>query len=170
VADGVEGMVHISEITAEKRLNHPQDVLRSGQVVQAKVLEFDKEKRQLRLSIKQMVPTGLEEFFADHAAGDSVTGRIVVVNGDRGRVELGEGVFAECRVAAEAPVVEQAAAGVVDLSSLTSLLNAKWKGEAPKSAVTSSSSKAEAVHAGQIRSFRIVKLDPEAKLIEVETA
>ncbi|MEO6803765.1 MAG: S1 RNA-binding domain-containing protein [Granulicella sp.] len=165
IADGVEGMVHISEITAEKRLNHPQDVLRTGQVVQAKVLEFDKEKRQLRLSIKQMVPTGLEEFFAEHAAGDSVTGRIVEVNGERGRVELGEGVFAECRVAEEAPVAEQSAGGALDLSSLTSLLNAKWKGATPKTAP-----KAEAVHAGQIRSFRILKLDAGAKLIEVETA
>jgi small subunit ribosomal protein S1 len=164
VAEGVEGMVHISEITAEKRLNHPQDVLRSGQVVKAKVLEFDKEKRQLKLSIKQMVPTGLEEFFADHAVGDLVTGRIVEVNGERGRVELGEGVFAECRVAAEAPVAEQGAGGAVDLSSLTSLLNAKWKGAATKAAP-----KAEAVHAGQIRSFQIVRLEPEAKLIAVET-
>jgi small subunit ribosomal protein S1 len=162
VAEGVEGMVHISEITAEKRLNHPQDVLRTGQVVQAKVLEFDKEKRQLKLSIKQMVPTGLEEFFVDHAVGDSVTGRIVDVSGERGRVELGEGVFAECRVATEAPV-EAASGGALDLSSLTSLLNAKWKGN------VKAAPKAEGVHAGQIRSFRIVRLDAEAKVIEVET-
>jgi small subunit ribosomal protein S1 len=165
VADGIEGMVHISEITAEKRLNHPQDVLRTGQVVQAKVLEFDKEKRQLKLSIKQMVPTGLEDFFTEHQVGNTVTGRIVEVTGERGRVELGEGVFAVCHVAAAAPVEQPSSGGALDLSSLTSLLNAKWKGGATKSAP-----QAETVHAGQIRSFRIVKLDAEAKVIELELA
>ena len=164
IAEGVEGMVHISEITAEKRLNHPQDVLRTGQIVKAKVLEFDKEKRQLRLSIKQMVPTGLEEFLAEHAVGDAVTGRIVEVTGERGRVELGEGVFAACRLVEAAPAEEQPA-GALDLSSLTSLLTAKWKG-----AATSSAPKAEAVKAGQVRSFRIVALDADSKVIELELA
>ena len=53
LADGVEGMVHVSEISAEKHIHHPQDVLRLGQVVKAQVLEVDKAKRQLRLSMKQ---------------------------------------------------------------------------------------------------------------------
>ncbi|NYF80497.1 30S ribosomal protein S1 [Granulicella arctica] len=165
VAEGVEGMVHISEITADKRLNHPQDVLRNGQVVQAKVLEFDKEKRQLRLSIKQMVPTGAEEFFAEHHVGDLVTGRVIEATGERGRVELGEGVIASCRFAAEAPATEQSTNSSLDLSALTTLLNAKWKG-----GPTASSQKTESVNAGQIRSFRIVRLESELKEIELELA
>ncbi|WP_263385455.1 30S ribosomal protein S1 [Granulicella arctica] len=165
VAEGVEGMVHISEITAEKRLNHPQDVLRTGEIVKAKVLEFDKEKRQLKLSIKQMVPTGLDEFLAEHQVGDLVTGRIVEVNGERGRVELGEGVFASCRIVEAAPAAEATSGGALDLSSLTSLLNAKWKG-----ASTSSAPKSEAVKAGQIRSFKIITLNPETKEIALELA
>jgi len=43
-------MIHVSEISADKRINHPQDVLRLGQVVKALVLAIDAEKRQLRLS------------------------------------------------------------------------------------------------------------------------
>ncbi len=171
VAEGVEGMVHISEIVADKRLNHPQDVLRSGQVVQAKVLEFDQEKRQLRLSIKQMVPTGLEEFLNEHHAGDRVTGRVVEVSGDRGRVELGEGVFATCTITHEAVAAERNA-GVavssvnpVDFSSLTSLLNAKWKGGS-----ASALPKSESAYAGQIRGFTILKLDSETKEIGLELA
>ena len=52
LADGVEGLVHISEITAERRLNHPSDVLRVGQIVKAQVLAIDLEKRQIKLSMK----------------------------------------------------------------------------------------------------------------------
>ncbi len=58
---GIQGLVHISEIAVDRRLNHPSDVLRVGERTKAKVLEFDKEKRQLRLSIKQMAPTGLDD-------------------------------------------------------------------------------------------------------------
>ncbi len=55
LTEGVEGMIHISEMSAEKRINHPQDVLKVGQVVRAQVLAVDTEKRQLRLSMKQLV-------------------------------------------------------------------------------------------------------------------
>ena len=57
LSEGVEGMIHISEISAEKRINHPQDVLKVGQLVKAQVLAVDTERRQLRLSMKQLVPT-----------------------------------------------------------------------------------------------------------------
>src|ERR1700683_1122313 len=61
LTEGVEGMVHVSEISAEKRINHPQEVLRSGQLVKAQVLALDTEKRLIRLSMKQLVPTGVED-------------------------------------------------------------------------------------------------------------
>src|SRR5260370_15988377 len=70
LAEGVEGMIHVSEISAEKRIERPQDVLRSGQVVKAKVLDVDKEKRQGRVSMKQLVPTGLGEDIAEHKGGE----------------------------------------------------------------------------------------------------
>ncbi len=57
IAEGVEGLVHVSEISAEKHINHPQDVLKAGQVVRAQVLAIDTEKRQIKLSMKQAVPT-----------------------------------------------------------------------------------------------------------------
>jgi transcriptional accessory protein Tex/SPT6 len=76
-AEGVEGMVHVSEISAEKRINHPQDVLKVGQVIKAQVLAIDSERRLMRLSMKQLVPTSLDEYIAEHKAGDVVTGRVV---------------------------------------------------------------------------------------------
>ena len=77
IAEGVEGMVHISEISAEKRINHPQDVLKVGQTVKAQVLDLDGAKRTIRLSIKQMVPSSLDEYIAEHKEGDMVTGRVM---------------------------------------------------------------------------------------------
>ena len=165
VAEGVEGMVHISEIVADKRLNHPQDELRTGQIVQAKVLEVDPAKRQLRLSIKQMVPTGLEDFLAEHKPGDTVTGRILDLDpsGERGRVELGEGIIAICSLPVAPQAPEPDASGSLDLSSLTSLLNAKWKGGS-----TASAAKPEPVRPGQVRAFRITRLDESTREIALE--
>jgi len=167
VAEGVEGMIHISEISAEKRLNHPQEMLKAGQVVKAQVLAVDDQKRQLRLSMKQLVPTGLDEYIAEHKVGDVVSGRLVDNPGaaKEARVELGEGVLAVCLVGNAKPKEESASAAKTDLSSLTSMLQARWKGGA-----AGGSSKSEEVRAGQVRSFRIKKLDAEAKKIEVELA
>jgi len=170
VAEGVEGMIHVSEISAEKRINHPQDVLRLGQVVKAQVLAIDTEKRQLRLSIKQLAPSDLDEYLAEHKEGDVVTGRLMEVSNNRARVELGEGIQANCDMKAgstgrpEAVTVSSSPAKA-DLSSLGSMLQAKWKtgGSVDKA-------KPEAARAGEIRQFRIVKLDTAGKKIELELA
>ncbi len=99
LSEGVEGMIHVSDISAEKRINHPQEVLKVGQPVKAQVLAVDKEKRQLRLGMKQMVPSGLDEYIAEHKEGDVVTGRMIEVAGGHARVELGEGIQGTCRIA-----------------------------------------------------------------------
>jgi len=173
LAEGVEGMIHISEMSAEKRINHPQDMLRLGQTVKAQVLAIDKEKRQLRLSMKQLVPSGMDEYLAEHKEGDVVTGRMIEVTGGNARVELGEGVQAICRMPASAAKSETTqpepaqSGSKPDLSALSSMLQARWKsGTSPNEA----NAKKEAARAGQIRSFRIARLDAAAKKIELELA
>jgi small subunit ribosomal protein S1 len=164
VAEGVEGMVHVGDVSAEKRINHPQDVLHAGQVVKAQVLELDIEKRRLRLGMRQLIPTSLDEYIAEHKEGDVVTGRMTDVSGARAKVELGEGVHATCRLSAEAPREEENfKQDNVDLSSLTSMLKARWKG-----GQGGGGPKGEGPRSGQIRSFRISKLDAAAKKIELE--
>jgi len=166
VAEGVEGMIHVGDISAEKRLNHPQDALKQGQVVKAQVLEIDSDKRRLRLGMKQLVPTSLDEYIAEHKEGDVVTGRMIDVSGGRARVELGEGISGSCRLSGEAPeTTEKAADPKVDVSSLGSMLQSKWKG-----GQGGGSSRRETPRSGQIRSFRIVKLDAAGKKIELELA
>lgn len=160
MTEGVEGLVHISEITAERHLQHPQEVLKAGQVVRAKVLAIDPEKRQVKLSMKQAAPTGLDEFLEEHRVGDTVSGRVVGVERETAVVELGEGIRARCRLsgkaAAETPAVSaKKNDGKADLSSLTSMLQARWKGGAAAAAA-----EPEGLRAGQVRSFRIVRLEP----------
>ncbi len=171
LTEGVEGMIHVSDITAEKRLNVPADMLRAGQIVKAQVLALDPEKRQIKLGMKQLVPTSIDEYLEEHKEGDVVTGRLI----DESRAELGEGIHAICRtknpVATAASAVQatgearaSGSAGKADLSSLSSMLQAKWKTGAGPAA------KPEPARAGQVRNFRIVKLDKAAKKIEVEIA
>jgi small subunit ribosomal protein S1 len=161
LGEGIEGMIHIADITGEKRLNHPNEVLKQGQTVKAVVLEADKERRRFRLGMKQLEPTSIDEYLAEHKVGEVVSGRVVDVSGKRMKVELGEGVTAF------APVPEQrqeAAAGAqkADLSSLTQMLAQKWKsgGGAAESG--------EGIRAGQIRSFKIVEIDAEKKRIDLQ--
>jgi len=162
IAEGVEGMIHVGDISAEKRINHPQDVLRVGEVVKAQVLEVDTAKRRLRLGMKQLVPTSLDEYIAEHKPGDVVTGRMTDVGGGRARVELGEGIHGLCLLSAEAKAEEEKPGeNRVDLSSLSSMLQARWKG---------GEGMGEAARSGQIRSFRITRLDPAGKKIELELA
>jgi small subunit ribosomal protein S1 len=165
LGNGLEGMIHIGDISREKRLDHPRQVLNVGQTVKAQVLEVDREKQRIRLGMKQLEPTSADEYLAEHKPGEVVTGRVVDVSGQRAHIELGEGVKATCRLdqAASAPT-SGASAGGGDIASLTALLSAKWKegkGASPA---------AEGIRPGQIRSFRIASLDPAQKKIDLELA
>jgi small subunit ribosomal protein S1 len=181
LADGIEGLVHISEITAERRLNHPSDVLRAGQIVKAQILAIDPEKRQIKLSMKQLIPTEIDEYIAEHKVGDTVSGRVIEQSISLIHVELGDGIRAICHIAPsfvpEISTADPAAAATApskpkskaeakpDLSSLSSMLKARWQGNDP-----APQAKPESMSEGQIRSFKITKLDAEAKKIEVELA
>jgi small subunit ribosomal protein S1 len=164
VSEGVEGMIHVGDLTSEKRINHPQEVLKMGQTVRAVVLEVDKGRRRLRLGMKQLQPTSLDEYIAEHKEGDVVTGRIFDLSRSRAKVELGEGVNATCTIStSEEPQEAGVNQSRADLESLTSMLSSKWKGGG-----TTGNDRREQARSGQIRSFRIVRLDPAEKKIEIE--
>ncbi len=165
IREGVEGMIHIGDITAEKRLEHPREVLKVGDTVRAQVLEVDRTRRRLRLGIKQLQPTTADEYIAEHRIGDLVTGRVVEVGGGEARVQVADGVFAACRLPQTRRDRGTAENPALDLGALTAMLAAKWKhGRALPGA------EVEPARPGQIRSFRIVALDAGAKRIELELA
>jgi len=166
IAAGIEGMIHVSEISAERRTNHPRDVFKVGQRVKAQVLSIDKEKRQLRLSAKQMVPSSLDEYIGERKQSDIVSGRVMSISGDTAQVELGEGVRGTCRITqGGAESQKQASSGTLDLSALSSMLSARWK-----SGSQAGSTRQGELVPGQVRSFRISRLDAESKQIDLELA
>jgi small subunit ribosomal protein S1 len=170
VAEGIEGMIHVSDLSAEKRINHPQDVLKVGQSVKAQVLELDTEKRRLKLGIKQLAPTSIDEYLAEHREGDVVSGRVMQVSGDSAQVELGEGIQARCRISMPSATLAASSGASsggekTDLASMTSMLQARWK-----SGATAEASKPQELKAGQVRSFRITKIEAPTKKVEVELA
>ena len=166
LGNGIEGMIHISDITREKRLNHPKEAVTAGQTVRAQVLELDRERRRIKLGIKQLEPTTVDEYLSEHSVGETVTGRIVETASGRARVELGEGIIVDCRLPAEVPASTGTTTSAgADLSSLTAMLSAKWK-QGSSTSIT----RPEPARAGQIRSFKVTKLDPSAKRIELELA
>jgi small subunit ribosomal protein S1 len=179
VTDGVEGLVHISEIVADKRLNHPSEVLHVGETVKCKVLEIDREKRQLKLSIKQMIPTGADEFFTEHQAGDTVTGRVLDIDtaSSIARIELGEGIVFPCSLppasVASAESATSTSGTAVDLSQLGALLSSRWKtaDSRSKSVPAAKTATTEApLQTGQVRSFRLAAIDADAKTLRLELA
>jgi len=167
VCEGIEGMIHVSDISAEKRINHPQDVFKVGQPARAQVLELDTEKRRLKLGIKQLAPTSIDEYLAEHKAGDMVSGRIIQVSGESVVAELGEGIRAAGKIGqqktSEKAPAAKSGAGKTDLQSLSSMLAARWK-----SGAVAESSQPQEIRAGEVRRFRITTVDAAAKKIEVE--
>src|SRR5579864_1644634 len=168
LGNGIEGMIHISDITNDKRLNHPKEAISPGQTVRAVVLELDRERRRLKLGVKQLQPTSVDEYIAERRVGEVVSGRVMEIQAGRARVELGEGIVVDWRM--PEPAGEESAAApssrAADLSSLTAMLSAKWK----QGTTSSKTARLEPAKAGQIRSFRITKLDQANKKIEVELA
>lgn len=163
LGEGLEGMIHVGDITREKRIDHPKDLIKAGQVVKAQVLEFDKERRRIRLGMKQLEPTSSDIWMAEHQPGETITGRIVDVKNERAKVEVGEGVFATCKLTAgEQKGEAKGGPERTDISAMTAMLAARWKSGPDFEAEQKS------VKAGQIRQFRIVSMDPQSKRIEVE--
>jgi small subunit ribosomal protein S1 len=166
LGNGIDGMIHISDISRDKRLNHPREALSVGQTVRAVVLEVDRAKRRIKVGMKQLEPTSVDEYISEHKTGEVVTGRVVEVQKGRAKVELGEGVFAESKLG-PLPALEASAErepSGSDISSLTAMLSAKWK----QGGGTAAGAAAGETRAGQVRNFRIVSLDPAKKKIEVE--
>jgi small subunit ribosomal protein S1 len=166
LGDGIEGMIHISDITNEKRLDHPREKLAKGQTIRAAVVEIDRDKRRIRLSMKQLEPTSVDHYISEHQPGQTVSGRLVEIQGDRAKVELGEGIVANCKLKPrDEKSSESAPAKGGDVASLSAMLAAKWK-----QGGASETSGKPAARAGEVRSFRISHLDPAKRLIELELA
>jgi small subunit ribosomal protein S1 len=92
VEEGIDGLVHISDLSWTKRIKHPSEALKRGEEVEAVILKIDSENQRLSLGIKQLQPNVVEDFFRTHTVGDVLGGKIVRLTDFGGFVELFEGV------------------------------------------------------------------------------
>lgn len=96
IEEGIDGLVHISDLSWTKRVKHPSELLKKGQLVQAVILNIDAGNRRLSLGIKQLQPDAWESFFRTHMIGDVVRGRVCRASSFGVFIELAPGVEALC--------------------------------------------------------------------------
>jgi small subunit ribosomal protein S1 len=96
IEEGIDGLVHVSDLSWTKRVKHPSEVLKKGQVVQAVILNIDSSSHRLSLGIKQLQPDAWESYFQTHQVGDTVHGRVCRLASFGAFVELAEGVEGLC--------------------------------------------------------------------------
>jgi small subunit ribosomal protein S1 len=96
--EGIDGLVHVSDISWAKKIKHPKDVLKKDQEVEAIVTSIDKNGQRLSLSMKDLTPSAWEGFVATHRPGDVVKGTVSRFTNFGVFVELGEGLEGLCHI------------------------------------------------------------------------
>ena len=162
VEEGIDGLVHISEFTSEKRIEHPSEKVKVGETVRAVVLSVDPETKRLKLGLKQLDATSADKFVQDAAVGDRVSGRVLQVRGNKVIVQLGEGVEGICIVEEAAPDAQSPPSS----GSMAAQLAAAWKGGVKSTTAGPS----EPYREGQVRSFTIKAINTAEKTIELTPA
>ncbi|MGO9228970.1 MAG: 30S ribosomal protein S1 [Bryobacteraceae bacterium] len=96
IEEGIDGLVHVSDLSWTKRVKHPSEVLKKGQIIQAVILAIDSAAHRLSLGVKQLQPDAWESFFQTHQVGDTVHGKVCRLASFGAFVELAEGVEGLC--------------------------------------------------------------------------
>jgi small subunit ribosomal protein S1 len=96
IEEGIDGLVHVSDLSWTKRVKHPSEILKKGMIVQAVILNIDSSSHRLSLGIKQLQPDAWESYFQNHQVGDTVHGRVCRLASFGAFVELAEGVEGLC--------------------------------------------------------------------------
>ncbi len=98
IEDGIDGLVHVSNLSWTKRVKHPSEVLKKGEKVRAVVLGVEPENRRLSLGVKQLQPDVWETFFAQHRVNDVVKGKVLRTAQFGAFIEIAEGIEGLCHV------------------------------------------------------------------------
>ncbi|MCC7176694.1 MAG: 30S ribosomal protein S1 [Bryobacterales bacterium] len=96
IEEGIDGLVHVSDLSWTRRVKNPAEILKKGQMVQAVILNIDSAGRRLSLGVKQLQPDSWETFFRTHQVGDVVRGRVCRAASFGVFVELAPGIEALC--------------------------------------------------------------------------
>jgi small subunit ribosomal protein S1 len=90
--DGIEGLVHISDLSWTKKVHHPGEIVKKGDAIEVIILGFDRNERRIALGYKQIMESPWEKFSIDYAVGIATTGRVVRLIDKGVIVELPDGV------------------------------------------------------------------------------
>jgi small subunit ribosomal protein S1 len=96
IEDGIDGLVHVSNLSWTKRVKHPSEVLKKGDRVKAQVLAIEPDNRRLSLGIKQLEPDVWETFFQQHRIGDVVKGKVLRAASFGAFIEIADGIEGLC--------------------------------------------------------------------------
>ena len=98
IEDGIDGLVHVSNLSWTKRVKHPSEILKKGEKVRAVVLGVEPENRRLSLGVKQLQPDVWETFFEQHRVNDVVKGKVLRTAQFGAFIEIAEGIEGLCHV------------------------------------------------------------------------
>ncbi|HEY3579537.1 MAG TPA: 30S ribosomal protein S1, partial [Pyrinomonadaceae bacterium] len=98
IEDGVDGLVHVSDISWSRRIKHPSEVLKKGQEIDAVITSIDSENRRLSLSIKDLEPNAWEKFTNEHKPGDVVRGKVARFANFGAFIELDDNLEGLCHI------------------------------------------------------------------------
>jgi len=96
IEEGIDGLVHVSNLSWTKRVKHPSEVLKKGDRVRAIVLAIEPEQRRLSLGVKQLQPDVWDTFFEQHRVGDVIHGKVLRLASFGAFVEIADGVEGLC--------------------------------------------------------------------------
>jgi small subunit ribosomal protein S1 len=92
VEDGIDGLIHISDMSWNRRIKHPNEVLKKGDTVQARVINVDGENQRLSLSVREFLPNEWDNFARGHNLGDEVIGAVSKITDFGLFIRLADGV------------------------------------------------------------------------------
>jgi small subunit ribosomal protein S1 len=140
IEEGMEGLIHISDVSWTERIKHPSEKFKKGDVVQARVLKVDSQNRRLSLGIKQ-VNDIWANWFGGHKIGELVKGKVTRTTDFGAFVELAEGIEGLCHV--------------------SEIEERKPKGEREKEKVPRGARVTSVLAGGQEYDFKIIRLEPD---------
>ena len=92
LADGIDGMIHVSDMSWTKKINHPQEILKKGDMVEAVVLEVEAANQRISLGMKQLTDDPWKSVASKYKVGDTVSGKVSKLASFGAFIDLGEGI------------------------------------------------------------------------------
>ena len=146
VEEGMEGLIHISDMSWTERIKHPSEKFKKGETVEARVLKVDSENRRLSLGVKQ-VNDIWANWFAANKIGEIVRGKVVRTTDFGAFVELSDGIEGLCHV--------------------SEIEERHRKGERDKEKLSRADRVTAVLSQGQTYDFKILRLEAEQRKISL---